>query len=116
MIDKHDMDVVIEALSDLIALKDEKDVNGKTPMYVKGQPIAWENARAALPLAHAIRERIAKAEQLAQNADSVMDTNKRFAQLFTCIRDIIAFSDYDDAGKIEAIRREMLASLSEEKL
>ena len=39
---------LIEALHELVQLKDWKDKNGKDEHYVRSQPAAWENARKAL--------------------------------------------------------------------
>lgn len=39
---------LVQALNELVQLKDWKDKNGKDEHYVRSQPTAWENAKKAL--------------------------------------------------------------------
>ena len=39
---------LLEALQNLVALKESKDKSGKDENYLKSQPIAWENAKKAI--------------------------------------------------------------------
>ena len=39
---------LLEALQNLVALKESKDKSGKDEYYLKSQPIAWENAKKAI--------------------------------------------------------------------
>lgn len=39
---------LLEALQNLVALKESKDKSGKDEDYLKSQPIAWENAKKAI--------------------------------------------------------------------
>lgn len=39
---------LLEALQNLVALKESKDKSGKDENYLKSQPIAWENAKKVI--------------------------------------------------------------------
>ena len=39
---------LLEALQELLQVKEWKDKNGKDEHYLKAQPVAWQNAKAAI--------------------------------------------------------------------